>query len=190
MITTAETYALLGNQSLWDTAQQCHRALKDADVPHAIVGGVAVCLYGYQRNTADVDILVHLTDAALIPNVMAEIEYTWSWREREFHSPAGVPVRFVSCGERHSYEGDVVPCLHTAWPKVVEREGLPVLSLAALIESKLASRQNDLRRIHKDHADVVELIAIQGLDRSFARRLHKSVRETFRQLLKNARRDQ
>ena len=55
--TAEETYAMLGNRSLWDTAAACHRILDDAGIPHAIVGGVAVCLHGYQRNTVDIDML-------------------------------------------------------------------------------------------------------------------------------------
>jgi hypothetical protein len=55
-------------------------------------------------------------------------------------------------------------------------EGLSVLTLAALIQSKLACGLGNLRRTHKDFADVVELIAIHQLDGSFARHLHESVR--------------
>ena len=47
-------------------------------------------------------------------------------------------------------------------------EGLPVLSLAQLIQSKLACGLGNLRRTHKDFADVVELIAFHRLDGSFA----------------------
>jgi hypothetical protein len=66
-------------------------------------------------------------------------------------------------------------------------EGLPVLRLARLIEIKLACGIGDLRRTHKDFADVVELIAINDLDGKFSSRLHKSVRKTFRELVRNAR---
>ena len=45
----------------------------------------------------------------------------------------------------------------------------------------------DVRRTHQEFADVVQLIAIRQLDESFARFLHKSLRKTFRELVKNAR---
>jgi precorrin-2 methylase len=51
MSTAAQAYAMLGNQTLWDTARHCHEALRQAGVAYAVVGGVAVCLHGYQRNT-------------------------------------------------------------------------------------------------------------------------------------------
>jgi len=49
-----------------------------------------------------------------------------------------------------------MPCLATF-------EGLPALSLARLIETKLACGEGNLRRTHKDFADVVELIAVHDL---------------------------
>jgi hypothetical protein len=64
-----------------------------------------------------------------------------------------------------------------------EIEELPVLTLAKLIETKIASGSGDLRRTHKDFADVVELIIQAGLNSSFARHLHKSLRGTFRTLV-------
>jgi hypothetical protein len=66
-------------------------------------------------------------------------------------------------------------------------EGLPVLTLARLIETKLACGEGDLRRTHKDFADVVELIAAHNLSTSFARHLHKSLRPTFRELVARVR---
>ena len=49
------------------------------------------------------------------------------------------------------------------------------------------STAEHLRRTHKDFADAVELIARHGLSRAAARRLHNSVRSTFRKLVINAR---
>lgn len=66
-------------------------------------------------------------------------------------------------------------------------EGLPAMSLARLIESKIACGEGNLRRTHKDFADVVELIAVHQLHGGFAGQLHKSVRGTFRRLVKHAR---
>jgi hypothetical protein len=56
--------------------------------------------------------------------------------------------------------------------------------LAALIQSKLACGLGNLRRTHKDFADVVELITIRKLKASFAGKLHESVRPEFKELVK------
>lgn len=70
---------------------------------------------------------------------------------------------------------------------VTKIEGLPVLSLPQLIQAKLACGLGNLRRTHKDFADVVELILVNNLDGSFARFLHESLRREFRELGRRAR---
>ena len=72
---------------------------------------------------------------------------------------------------------------------IVDIEGLPVITLAKLIEMKIACGSGSLRRTHKDFADVVELIAVNGLGKSFARFVHKSVRSVFRDLVERSRDD-
>lgn len=54
---------------------------------------------------------------------------------------------------------------------------------------KIACGLGSTRRTHKDFADVVELIAIRKLDSSFARFLHKSLRKTFKELVRTAHSD-
>ena len=46
MFTAQKVYTMLGNEPLWQTAEQCHDLLAAAEIPHAIAGGVAVCLHG------------------------------------------------------------------------------------------------------------------------------------------------
>lgn len=187
MVTAAQTYAMLGNETLWDAARQCHRTLRDGGIPHAVVGGVAVCLHGYQRNTVDVDVLVRRTDADSVRNNLAQSGFRWNSEAAEFRSPSGVPVQCLLSGDRAG-EGSEIALPDPADARAVtELEGLPVLSLAKLIETKIACGQGNLRRTHKDFADVVELIAAHNLSREFAKHLHKSVRKTFRELVLRAR---
>ena len=68
-----------------------------------------------------------------------------------------------------------------------EIEDLPVLTLAKLIESKIACGLGNIRRTHKDFADVVELIVENRLNSSLARYLHKSLRTTYRELVRKSR---
>jgi hypothetical protein len=102
-------------------------------------------------------------------------------------SPSGVVLQFVLGGDKAGRDTEVrLPDPGDA-AAVTQLEGLPVLTLARLIESKLACGQGNLRRTHKDYADVVELVARHNLSRSFAKHLHKSLRDTFRQLVLHAR---
>ncbi|WP_459557738.1 DUF4211 domain-containing protein [Lacunimicrobium album] len=172
MISAQKVYAMLGNETLWGAAQRVHQILTEAGIPYAICGGVATCLHGYQRNTTDVDIVVakgyvDTTSESLIVD--------------------GIAVRFLLAAERAG-KGQAVHIADPADSRFVEQiEGFSVLKLAKLIEMKLASGTGSIRRTHKDFADIVELIVANKLDKSFSRYLHKTVRETFKQLVDAAR---
>lgn len=187
--TARETYAMLGSGQIWDVARQCDAALSNAGLAHAIVGGVAVCLHGYQRNTIDVDVLVRRDDTEAVRTALEAAGFEWDTDSREFHSEENVPVQFLiseePAGDDRSY-GVTFP--DPGAPGVTtEIEGLCVVSLARLIELKLACGLGNLRRTHRDLADVVELIAAHNLGRDFARFLHKSLRKEFRALVLRAR---
>ncbi len=149
MATAAEVYVMLGNENLWQAAMFCHLTLASGEIPHAVCGGVAVWLHGYQRNTTDLDLIVDRDRAG---------------KDSEVRLP--------------SPTGDL---------NVETIEGLPVLRLSRLIEIKIACGAENVRRMHKDFADVVELISIRKLDGSFATYLHKSVRDIYRKQVQNAR---
>ena len=183
MNTAQATYAMLDKQTLWETAVQCHAVLEAANIPHAIVGGVAVCLHGYRRNTVDLDLLVRSGDQEAIRAALTSNGYQWSPERAEFKAPSGVPVQFVLSGERAGNDAEVYLPEPNKPGVTTQIEGLAVISLARLIEAKLACGLGSPRRTHRDLADVVELIAIHHLDSSFARHLHKSLRPAFRKLV-------
>jgi hypothetical protein len=187
MISARQAYAMLGNESLWQVAQSCHAMLEQARIPYAIVGGVAVCLHGYQRNTVDLDLLIRREDQALVKTVFEQAGLKWSSSRQEFRSESGIPVQILLSGDKSGRDAETrLP--DPAAPEIcTQLEGLSVLSLAALIEAKLACGAGDPRRTHKDFADVVELIAQRRLTGAFARHLHKSLQPAFRELVKHAR---
>jgi hypothetical protein len=180
-------YQMLDNESLWDVAGQCHAILERAAIPHAIVGGVAVCLHGYQRNTVDLDLLVGSAAESAVRAALEAAGFEWSQENAEFRSPTGIPVQFLIANDRAGAGSEVRLPDPADTSAIIYLEGLPVISLAKLIESKIACGEGNLRRTHKDFADVVELIVKHDLRQSFARNLHKSLRKTFRQLVLRAR---
>ena len=185
--TARETYRMLGNESVWKAAQDCTSALAEADVPHAVLGGVAVCLHGYQRNTVDVDLLVRPGDSEVVKSTLISAGCKWNAKTSEFIALEGTPIHLVMA-DQPAGKGSEVKLPDPADAKAISViEGLTVLTLAKLVESKLACGEAEMRRTHKDFADVVELIACNGLDGSFARKLHKSVRPRFKELLRMAR---
>jgi hypothetical protein len=172
MPTAHEVYRILGNESVWKSAHDCSRALAKANIPHALLGGVAVCLHGYKRNTVAVDILIRRADIGSIRSMLGV-----------FSSPVRTYVASEPAGK-----GSEVKLPDPTDEKATSViEGVTVLTLAKLVESKLACGEAEIRRTHKDFADVVELIACNGLAGSFARKLHKSVQPRFKELLRMAR---
>ncbi len=189
MITTQRIYALLGNESLWEVASHCHELFQRSKIAHSICGGVAVCLHGYQRNTTDLDLIIKQSDGAAVKQLLVAEGYLWDEQNKEFQSPSGVAVQFLIAGERAGKGSEVSIPEPEGEFNMEEIEGLSVVKLSRLIEMKIASGIGNLRRTHKDFADVVELIAIRKLDGSFSRYLHSSLRTTFRVLVRNAQSD-
>jgi hypothetical protein len=185
-VTAQRTYQMLGNAPLWETTSCVNELLSGNGINYAIAGGVAVCLHGYRRNTVDLDLLIRSDDFDQIRTTLEADGIVWNAETKEFQSPSGVAVQLLLAGDS---EGPGQP---TVFPDpsdarhLARLEGLPVLALADLIQSKIACGLGNLRRTHKDFADVVELIAINRLDKSFARFLHKSVRAEFRELVRRA----
>jgi hypothetical protein len=146
-----------------------------------------VCLHGYQRNTVDVDLLIHKEDSAAIRATLEAEDFIWHAREKEFRSPGGVAIPRLLAGDNAGKDSQVkLPDPGDA-NVVTEIEDLPVLRLSRLIETKIACGLGNLRRTHKDFADVVELIIHHRLNSSFARFLHRSLRTTYRELVRKSR---
>ena len=187
MLTAKRVYAMLDNESLWNAAMRCHRALADANVPHAVVGGVAVCLHGYQRNTVDVDLLIRSVDSDAVRVTLEAEDFVWNAGEKEFRTEDGIAIQFLLAGDRAGTGSEVLLPDPSDVKVTTEIEDLPVITLAKLIESKIACGMGNLRRTHKDFADVVELILCNRLNSSFTRYLHKSLRATYRELVRMSR---
>jgi len=183
MLPTSQVYSMLGNETLWEAAQTSHELLAANQLSHAILGGVAVCLHGYQRNTVDIDLLVRPDEAKQVQEALLAADWEWEAEQKQLVSPSQCLLQLLIAGERAGKGADLRFPDPGDSDAVTELEGLPVLSLPRLIETKIACGMGNARRMHKDFADVVELIAMHHLQRSFARKLHKSVRLTFKELM-------
>ena len=184
---TAQTiYAMLDNRNLWDVAARCHDILSSAGIAYCVCGGVAVCLHGYQRNTTDLDLIVRGEDSDAIRQRLTGAGFVWNAVQAEFVTADGIAVRFLLAGQKAGKGSEVFISEPVGDSNVEQIDGLAVVRLSRLVEMKIASGMNNLRRTHKDFADVVELIYIRNLDGSFARFLHQSLRPTFRELVRNA----
>ena len=156
-------------QFLLQTATECHTLLAAVDVPHVIIGGLAVCLHGYDRGSRDVDLLVRRGDWERICSALESSGYVWNAFRRAYYSPSNVRVDFRFSSE-HVSKGNV-PLPDPADERLCETiNGLPVLALAELLVTKVlagfSGQQRGgrwARRSKKHFDDVVGLIKCNDL---------------------------
>lgn len=134
-------------------AEVASRKLREAGIPHALVGGLAVGAHGYPRTTDDVDFLVG--DEAFVKHAGGLVTL-----KVPLIAVGRVRVDFVSIAESAGeYEQ-----LRLAVESPLLSEQLPIVPLTALVYTKLkAGRQKDI-------ADLVELlkrgkIEVDSIDR-------------------------
>lgn len=161
------------------------KRLERAQIPYAVMGGMAVNVHRYRRTTGDVDLL-------LTPEGFAEFQRRFV--PRNYERVPGRPRRFVDrVNEVHvdilvtgRFPGSGRPG-PIAFPDPGEVgqtvENVRVVDLVTLIQLKLAARR------HRDFGDVVELIRCNNLDESFADRLPPSVRGDYVECLEEKRRE-
>lgn len=159
-------------------------ALRAADIPYAVVGALALNLYGYRRLTEDVDLL-------LTPDGLArfkQLHVGRGWVEK-FPGSRGlrdavarVDIDVVLSGD-YPGDGKPKPVVFPDPEKVaLHGERVALLPLEVLVELKLASGISAPHRL-RDLADVLEIVRIRGLDEGFAEALDPSVRGKYFELL-------
>ena len=152
-----------GTSGVVQTAQTAVATLATHDIPHLIVGGIAVQEYGYPRVTIDVDIVV--------PDVLEAVEFLTAdlsgpfarvkgCEDRVEDRRNGVQVDLLLAG-RVLKRGCQVP-----FPQPTRStEQLQIVKLEDLLSLKLdSSAHSPLRRL-RDKTDVVELILRRKLPR-------------------------
>jgi hypothetical protein len=161
------------------------KRLEKANIPYAVVGGMAVVFQGYRRTTNDVDVLLTREGFAEFQRLFVPKNYKpVSGRGRRFHDPVDdVTVDILITG---SFPGRGTPG-PIAFPNPAEVgtviEKMRFLDLDTLVKLKLAARR------FQDFADVVQMIRIHQLDETFADRLHPSLRQGFIECLEEKRRE-
>ena len=168
-MTNQDAYLLrenTGTSGVVETARAAVSVLADHDIPHLIVGGIAVQEHGYPRVTIDVDIVV--------PDVLEAVEWLTAsltgpfYTVPDFHGRVedrrnGVFVDLLPAGKVLK-RGCRVPFPD---PKTVA-EKLQIISLEELISLKLDSWAGSPNKRLKDKADVNELILRRKLPRDLA----------------------
>lgn len=171
------------NSSVFKTLRKISRRLDELEIPHAVVGGMALDAHGFRRLTVDVDILVSRESLKTIHERLEGLGYVppFAGSKNLRDTESGVRIEFLIAGE---FPGDGKP-KPVAFPDplavAVEIDGVKYLSLAALIDLKLASGMTNLGRL-KDLGDVQELIKALSLPRAYSEQLNPYVQPKYLEL--------
>lgn len=173
------------------TLNQIAKDLASAGIDYAIIGAMALNAYGFRRETTDVDLLVTDQGLSRFREMFEGRGYlpAFEGARRSFRNTiTDTRVEFLTTGD---FPGDGKP-KPVAFPNPSgssqEIGGVHVISLAALIELKLASGMTNPARL-RDLADIQDLIRTLGLDESLAANLNPYVRLKFIELVRSLQSD-
>lgn len=179
------------NGDVFTTLRNLTKRLEEENIPYALVGGMALAAHGFVRMTQDVDLLMTHEGLETFKEKFEGRGYVlaFSGAQKTFRdTETQVRIEILITGD---FPGDGKP-KPVAFPDpatvYTERGGMRVIPIETLIELKLASGMSAPHRL-RDLADVQDLISTLKLPMEFVERLDNSVRETFRDLWKNAKSD-
>jgi hypothetical protein len=168
-VSNSDAYLLrenTGTSGLEQTARRAALALAEHEIPHLIIGGLAVQEHGYPRVTIDVDIVVpDVLEAAefLTADISGPLQRVPNFSDRIKDTRNGVLIDLLPAGKVIK-RGCQVPFPQ---PKTTSSEP-QFVGLEDLISLKLdSSLHSPLHRL-RDKTDVVELITRRKLPRDLA----------------------
>lgn len=165
------------------TLRKIAQRLAELKIVYAVAGGMALFFHGFRRFTEDVDILVTPEGLEQVHRHLERLGYvSLSSGSKALRDPeSGVRIEFLVTGE---FPGDARP-KPVSFPDPVEanieKDNVRWLSLATLIELKLASGMSSPGRL-RDLADVQELIRVRNLPADLRQQLQPFVREKHAEL--------
>jgi len=173
-----------GTDSVHQTMRRVVEKLREARIPYAIVGGMALNAHNYRRTTDDVDLLLTSEGLAAFQRVcLSGIFQRVRGRCRFVDPQTGVTFDILETG-KFPGSGDPGPIAYPDPADVAQMiESASVVNLKTLIELKLAAGR------YRDFGDVVELIRIHKLDESFSGQLHPSLHGDYIECLEEMRRE-
>jgi hypothetical protein len=166
------------------TLRRLVQDLESEGIAYAIIDGMALSLWGYTRETVDIDVLLTREGLQQFRNRLVGRGYmlAFAGAAKTFrNAETQVKVEVITSGE---YPGDGKPKAAVfPDPAAVRhnRDGYWIVTLEKLIELKLASGLTAPHRM-KDLVDVQELIRILELPQELADQLDESVRAEYQRL--------
>ncbi len=140
--------------------EQVHEKLREAEVPHALIGGLALAAHATPRATEDIDLLVDGDSAEVLHELLTEMGYQSLYRSDDIANyRSGDPAlgRIDAVFARRRYAREM---LARARPVAtgVGSTSVPVVDAADLIGLKVQASSNDPARRRGDLADIESLL--------------------------------
>ena len=174
-----------GHGAVHQTLRALVERLDAEGIPYAILGGMALNIHGFIRETVDVDVLMSRESLDRFHERLVGRGYVPAFpgaRKSFRDAETGVRIDVITAGD---FPGDGLP-KEIAFPEPsrvgVDRGGIRVIPLEGLLELKLASGLSAEHRRHVDLADVQRAIEALKLARELGERLHPSVRAEYERL--------
>jgi hypothetical protein len=177
-----------GAGAVQETLRRITSRLDELRIAYVVSGGMALFAHGFRRFTEDVDLLVTPSGLAEIHKELDGLGYVppFAGSKNLRDAQSGVRVDFLVAGQ---FPGDGKP-KPVAFPDpaavAVEIDGIKYLSLPCLVELKLASGMTSPDRM-KDLTDVLEVVKVLGLPKSFSSNLAPYVRDKYLEIWQSAR---
>lgn len=159
-------------------------------IPIALLGALASAEHGYVRHTEDIDLLTTKEglDAIHAKLVGRGLVVRSAGLRKSFRDPElEVKIDVITAGEHAGSDESPVIYPDPASAAFMDKDGMRIPTLAALIEFKLASGHWGHRM--RDFGDAQELIKANALDESFAGKLTAALRPRFLELLSESRQE-
>lgn len=166
------------------TSKRLSQNLDNEGIPYVVIGGMALNLWGYSRETVDVNLLLTREGLERFRDRLVGRGYVLAFpgASKTFRdAETRVKIEVITQGE---YPGDGKP-KPVVFPDPTtvrySRDGYSIVTLEKLIDLKLASGLSAPHRM-KDLVDVQELIGVLSLPIELADQLDESVRAEYQRL--------
>ena len=174
-----------GRGAVHRTLRSLVERLDSEGIAYAILGGMALNIHGFIRETVDVDVLMTRESLDRFHETLVGHGYVpaFSGARKSFRDvETGVRIDVITAGD---FPGDGRP-KEIAFPEpsrvAIHRGGISVIPLEGLLELKLASGLSAEHRRLIDLADVQRAIETLKLPRELGEKLHPSVRAGYGRL--------
>jgi hypothetical protein len=130
------------------------KELEQAQIPYAIIGGLAVFAYGGERATFDVDLLIHGDHKDSIKNLATKLNLRVAHESKEVLQLSGaMQIDIIFANREHSQK-----MIHNK--RTIKTLPYPVVSPEDLIGLKIQAFTGDRSREYIDKGDILTLIRL------------------------------